>query len=330
MIRSKLFAVAGLGALLSLAACGGGGSGPGTTEHTDMTIAQADAVGGGIATLINGAFAASSQFDIAADGNFTDPTLAPGRGATRKQNLVATILRVGAHSARAANPTGPSLDDGILGSTGCVPSHSNSTDTDLDGIPDDDLLTFTSTNCTYVNDFGVTVVVQGTVEIKDQGSIWGFELIFNSLSYTLTDVSSNTGSVIVGGTYLSTVSANAANAQEIIHVLISSNTGGSLSATASWAFIFTPNAPISDTASALPAGSLSINGHWNYSHNDDNWDVILSTPEDLVYDGSCATNPIFASGSLEGQIAIARTHGFHIVFNGCGETPTVSVLGGTT
>jgi len=319
---------------LILTGCGGGGGGPSLTGHDTMTQAQANEVGGSIGLLVNGAFASASQFEVD-NGTLTDPTLAPGVRAGRQvqQHLVASLLNFGVHASRSSALFSPALDGGLPLHGSCNPTHSatidSTYDTDRDSIPNDDILTFTPSNCNYLNDAGFTVTVQGTIEIKDQGSIWGFLLDFNSLTYSLSS-QAGSGTIIVSGTYGTTVAANLANTQEGLHVSITNNTNGqSLGINTSWNFNFVPTTAIGTHATALPAGSLTLNGNFSYSHNTDNWSVILSTPDPLVYNGSCVTSPVFDSGSLEGQIAISRVHGFHIQFVGCGETPEVTTLGTT-
>jgi hypothetical protein len=333
MRSSRTLAPAALLAGLMLGACGGGGnSGPTITDHDAMTQAQADEVGGSIATLVAGAFSSVSKFQID-NGTLTDPTLAPGSTAARQQHLVAALLNIGAHASRSASLLSPALDGGILGGGSCNPVHTatqdSTYDTDHDGIPNDDILTFTATNCNYENADGLTVLVQGNIEIKDQGSIWGFQIDFNNLSYSLSS-QNGSGSIIVSGLYSTTVAANLVTTSEGIHVSINNNTNGqSFGIITSWDVNFVPTSAIGIHATALPAGSMTITGNFSYSHNTDVWAVILSTPDPLMYDGSCAIDPVFASGSLEGQIAIKRTHGFHIQFQGCGEVPVVTTLGTT-
>ena len=80
MTRSKLFALAGISAALTLVACGGGSGGSSGT-HDTMTLGQAQEVSSGIENLVNGSFTAAALFDLSADGTLTDPTLAPGANA---------------------------------------------------------------------------------------------------------------------------------------------------------------------------------------------------------------------------------------------------------
>ncbi|MEP6473535.1 MAG: hypothetical protein ABJC74_07420, partial [Gemmatimonadota bacterium] len=225
MHTTETIALAGLVMVLGLSACGGGGSSTGSND--DMTHAQAVEVGNSIGSLVSGAANSVAHFEID-DGTLTDPDLAPGSTPSRQQRLVDGLIRAG---LRASGSRAPQFaPGGILNGANCHPVVVSATDTvdvDHDGIPTDETFSFTSGNCNYTNGDGVTVLVNGSIRIQDLGSIWGFQVNFNSLVFTLSN-ETTTGVITIAGSYSASVGANLATVQEALHVVISANNGNTV------------------------------------------------------------------------------------------------------
>lgn len=324
MPRIRSLALLGVVAAAGLAACGGSDSTASSANDT-MSAGEAGNVGSTAASLIGGAATSLAGFTID-DGTLTDPGLnAPGV-VPRQRNIIMAALRAGARMNRGLNPSIQAADGGVLDN--CTPDLTNSTDTDGDGIYDDATATFTSSNCTYTNDAGATVVATGSIRVQDKGTIYGFQVTFNSLRYDLSDGSSS-GALTISGTYSATVGSQLASVGENLHVSLTNNSGGSANLSEAWTLTFDPDATISGSATALPSGVFGIAGSFSATVNGKTWSLILVSDTPLVYDGSCAVSPPFTSGTLEGQIAAKRNHGFSVVFNGCGSDPTFSALGTT-
>jgi hypothetical protein len=321
VFMSRFRSLALLGVILGfgLTACGSNSTGSSTA--TTMSADEATGVGNVTGGLISGAASSVALFAID-DGTLTDPSLAPSLAARRRAPIMA-VLRAG---ARLRPDMAPAIaaSGGILGD--CDPTVSNTTDTDGDGIYDDVTATFTADNCSYTNQAGQSVVVTGSIRERDQGEIFGFMINFNSLRYVITGQSA-TGSLTIGGSYSTNVGPDLATAGESLHLVLTSSVDPSIEVSEAWALTFTPDATIEAAATELPAGSFTLAGSLSIGRDNRHWALILVSTDPLVYDGVCASEPPFASGSIEGQIASARTHGFHMQFNGCGSDATITVLG---
>lgn len=321
MPRSRSLLLFGTILGFGLGACGSDSSSSSST--TTMTADEASSVGEVSGSLVAGAAGSLALFTID-DGTLTDPSLSPSVAARRKLPILMA-LRAG---SRLHPEMGPRVQaTGILDD--CDPTLSNTTDTDADGIYDDATATFTAGNCSYTNDAGETVSVTGSIRVRDQGAIHGFLINFNTLRYNFTGLSS-TGDLTLTGSYSTNVGANLATAGENLHVTFNSSVDPTIDVSEAWTLTFTPTGTIETGATHLPAGSFTIAGSFSINRADRHWALILVSTDPLVYDGACADRPPFDSGTLEGQIAGARSHGFEIIFNGCGTTPTISALGATT
>jgi hypothetical protein len=310
-------ALAGVG----LAACSS--SSTGSSATTTMSADEAARVGDVAGSLINGAATSLVLFAID-DGTLTDPSLAPSLAVRRRAPIMA-VLRAG---ARLRAGMGPAIaaSGGILGD--CSPTWSNTTDTDGDGIYDDATADFTASNCSYTNQAGQTVRVTGDIRLRDQGQIFGFIINFDGLYYEITGQSAS-GTLNISGTYTTNVGANQATSGESLHLDFTSSLDPPIQVSEAWSLTFTPDATIPGNATHLPAGTFDVAGSLSIGRAGRNWALILVANDPLVYDGACTDKPPFASGSLEGQIASARNHGFHLQFNGCGSNPTITALGAT-
>jgi hypothetical protein len=312
----------GVLAATGLAACGSDSTG--SSANDTMTTGEAGEVGGTAAALVGGAANSLAGFTLD-DGTLTDPALAPGATLV-KRNILMAALRAGARMGQGLSPSiqaaGGALDN-------CTPTLNNTTDTDGDGVFDDATATFTSANCTYTNDGGATVVTTGSIRVQDQGTIYGFQITFNTLRFDLSN-GSQSGALVLNGSYSADVGAQLASVGQNLHITVSNSSGGSANLSEAWTLTFDPDATISGSATALPAGSFTIAGSFSATVNSRTWSLILVSTTPLVYDGSCATDPPFSSGTLEGQIAARRNHGFSVVFNGCGADPTITSLNATT
>ncbi len=314
----RLPLLAGIVAIAALAACGSDSTGSSSSDT--MTAGEANNVGNTVGTLIDGAAASLASFSVD-DGTLTDPDLSPG-AAPRGRSIFLSALRAGARMGRGLNPP-LQADGGVLDN--CTPTISDTTDSDHDGIYNDATATFTAGNCTYVNGTGTTVIATGSIRVQDKGTIYGFQVNFNTLRYDLTNGSAS-GSITITGSYSADVGSQAASVGQNLHVAVSSNSGSSATLSEAWSLAFDPDATIPGNATALPAGNFSIAGSFNANVNGKSWSLILVSTNPLAYDGSCVDTPVFGSGTIEGQIAAKRSHGFSIQFNGCGTEPTIGAL----
>lgn len=322
MFRIRSLALGAALAGVGLAACGGDSTG--SSSNDTMSAEEAGNVGGTLTSLINGAAFSISTFNVE-DGNLTNPGLAPGVAQPRR-NIALAALRVGARMNRNLGAVDIAPADGIL--ENCAPTLDNTTDTDEDGILDDAIATYAAASCIYENIHGDTVTVAGTIRVQDQGELFGFKYTFN-LHYDLSH-GSHSGTVVLTGTYSADIGQALASAGQNLHVTATSSSGGNADLGEAWTLSFTPDGGvITGEDYTLPDGAFTIAGSSSATINGKRWSLTLVSTAPLVRSHTCLVSPVFASGTIEGQIVARRSHGFSVVFNGCGTDPTITALGTT-
>jgi hypothetical protein len=90
-------------------------------------------------------------------------------------------------------------------------------------------------------------------------------------------------------------------------------------------FVVDPGQTLDQTRH-LPSGTLTVNGSLSRSRGAVSHSFAVRTVTSLHHDATCAARPAFTSGELlvvktgpDGTVTI------HVVFNGCGVEPTVTV-----
>ena len=209
---------------------------------------------------------------------------------------------------------------------GCNPAQTNSTDSDSDGVFDDNTLTFTAANCTTDDGFGTPVVTTGTVRIRDQGSLFGWDVDFSAFTVTLGDPS-NQLKLTVNGNYLADVGAAGATAGQKISAQVVVTSGESFFLSDDWSLGFTPDADgVIAEGAPWPAGGFDLAGSYRFVEGGKDYRLGLVTAAPLVIDGQCTGDPPFQSGQVIGAITANQSEGFVITFVGCGLDPTVEPL----
>ncbi len=81
-----------------------------------------------------------------------------------------------------------------------------------------------------------------------------------------------------------------------------------------------------DHERGLPSGDLTVNGEMTWTRGTESHELSVTTVTPLHHDATCMSHPKFTSGELvvtktgpNGTVTV------HIVFNGCGVEPTVTV-----
>lgn len=200
-------------------------------------------------------------------------------------------------------------------------------DTDGDRVPDDVTVTFVLPNCSATRN-GATFELTGSLHITDPSATdFGLRVEFTDLQHKLTQASgafllnrlNGPRQVLASGAGFSLSDSTTAGRE--------SSRAGAAQLAKAWAISF--DADAGQTVSQdrrLPSGDLSVQGRTTWTRNDVSHSFTVSTLTPLHHDASCATRPAFTSGELtvvktgpDGTVTI------HIVFNGCGVEPTVTV-----
>lgn len=308
-----------------LAGCGGGNDDSG---NTDLTPAQAEAVGQAAVGQVGGLASGFTHFNTPDVGGLGAGFFAPR--AAGSAVLVRTMSRLD-----------PRIAHGVahINADNCTPSQSSVTDTDNDGIPDDDTITFSAANCTFpdTTDQGVpvTVVVTGTVRLQDTDGatvFYGYHVGVTGFTVTVADSQGNSGVTRVNGIYDVSVANDQATTSENITSSLSLNGSRLYGDHTTLVVAYLPTGgSISPSATQLPAGDLTLTGGYTWSGQlgqvSGNWGFVLDTPIPLHYDGACSDPEfVFASGQLKGAINLRQTVGFQVDYGGCGVEPTVTVF----
>jgi len=200
-------------------------------------------------------------------------------------------------------------------------------DSDGDRVPDDVTLSFTLPDCSITRN-GATFEITGTIHITDPSTTeFGIRVAFTDLQHKLTQPN--------GAFFLSRVNgARQALRSGAGFSLIDSTTAdressehGTAQLAKAWVVSFVADAGLTVSHDrGLPSGDLSVQGNTTWTRGGVSHSLTVSTQTPLHHDAACMSRPAFTSGELvvvktgpDGTVTI------HIVFNGCGVEPTVTV-----
>lgn len=318
-------ACACLMAVLAIAGCGDDDKDDGDTNITD---AQAEVLGGAAASQLGSLASSLTHFATPGIGGLGGGFFAPAAPGGR-----VLLARLGSLNPRIkASLASFRADD-------CLPDESDETDTDEDGVPDDNVATFNGENCTSTDSASnglVTTVVTGTVRVQDTddaNTIFGYRVGIAALTVTLTDTLPNTAdlSVSVTGDFNGDVQTGLANASQNLRTTLRINGTKAVVDHANFAVNYTPTTGTIELGDeVVPDGELTLNGSytWDGAYNgaEGSWGFSLTTPDPLVFEGCPDEEFVFEGGRLQGVITAKRSVGFYADFTGCGVEPTITVF----
>lgn len=200
-------------------------------------------------------------------------------------------------------------------------------DADGDHVPDDVTLSFTLPDCSFTRD-GRTLEITGTVHITDPSTTdFGVRVQFADFQHKVTGPA--------GAFFLSRLNGT----RQVLRspagfALIDSTTAdresserGTAQLVKAWVVSFVADAGAAvDNDRGLPSGDLTVNGSMTWTRGSESHALAVTTVTPLHHDASCISHPRFTSGELLVTKTGSRgTVTIHIVFNGCGVEPTVTV-----
>lgn len=310
--------------VLALGACGGGDGGGGGSTTIDPN--QASVVGEVAASQISGMAAGLTNFSASGSslgGGFFAPAAPGGR-------------LVGAMMAKAPSAQHRMAFAAFAQSAVCTPTESDSTDSDGDGVADDNLWTW---NCSEVDSLtGNQWNVTGTIRVQDTRDVatgFGYGITFSNFRFATTfdngQGGTSTIATVVNGTYGADVSQTSAMADQNVTWTYRLDGQRIFLSSWDWSVGFTPSAGTIDWAGAdMPAGSFNISGDFAFSgdagQEAGDWAFSLTSTQPLAYDGSCALEPPFGSGVIEGAIIANTSVGFTITYTGCGQAEVIAAF----
>jgi hypothetical protein len=204
-------------------------------------------------------------------------------------------------------------------------------DTDQDGVPDNLVLTFNETLCTFTHG-GASMVLSGTVTISDPTSVGqGLRIVFGAFQQKTTFQDAFFLRSLDGPWQLTSDATGFAAADST-----TATHESSLRPTATLAKAWQVNF-VADQGSTfsrharLPSGVFTIKGSTSRTFDTSTKKFSVVTADPLHRDITCDSPNKIVSGELD--IEHSGPHGsatITIVFNGCGVDPTVTVVTGPT
>ena len=205
-------------------------------------------------------------------------------------------------------------------------------DSDGDGVPDDATLTYTLPECRFTGPDGGTVELTGTVRITDPSTTAaGHRAAFTDFqrkfirpdgNYFLSKLN-GVRQVLRSPTGFSAIDQTTAEHESSEHPAGSKTVRD-------WTVEFVPDPGSTiQLREHLPSGNLTISGSVTRTSGEVTHSFTVATLTPLHFDATCTGHPKFTSGELRLTRTGPRgTVTIRIVFNGCGQEPTVTVEGG--
>ena len=204
-------------------------------------------------------------------------------------------------------------------------------DTDGDGVPDEANYTFTAPPCRFEGIRGFNLDVVGQLRIVDpapETAGFGAVVDLTNFRFTLTHEDSDRNYSVTRNGRLE-LSGNTAGLELATNLqVLRTFTGLSDAAVeAAWIMDFTPETTL-QINQPLPSGAVTVSGTVNWSRQDENFDLTITTVTPLHYDSACDQ-----AGQRfdEGELAISGTFGetpgaVHIDWSNCGEDPDIEFV----
>jgi hypothetical protein len=319
-----------LAGALALGACGS--DGPNT--DTAITQGQASVVGAQVADQAGAIASALGEFQLSTGGL--------GQGFFAPATPGARILSIVRH---AAGPRAAAMLFRAAGPEDCNPGVTgDSADTDGDGIPNNVIYVFTSSNCTFfagdTTDAGdsLFVTVTGSVALHDtddSDTFFGYNAAFGQWKYSITD-GTTTIFVKLNGTSTADVGEAAVSGSDHYSITLNLDAANNATVSQNWDASFTPDVGqvVDSAAASLPPGEFDINGTFGFSGSasgqSGHWSFTLSTTNPLLFDPQCGEDNKLVGGSLQGAITAKNSVGFTVDFQDCGTLPTITAYDGTS
>ncbi|MGB7212785.1 MAG: hypothetical protein WBC97_09165 [Gemmatimonadales bacterium] len=320
--RSHIGTVLVLSAALGLAACGSKDTGP-SFAGTISNSSAADA----------GASADGFAGDLASTFNFgTGPNISLSAKASPK--AVALLNRAwmaaGGRAPRytikgiAKAPLDMSSTSGCSALTG---SSGDTTDTDGDGIPNNDVITI---SCDTTLADGTHESVHGSASIADVTGLYGYHFDVN-LTEVLSRPDTSLTVVISGHDYALFTAPSASDDLDLtiseVDKIGSVSAGGAIHE--NWDATFTAFGGSIVLGDPLPDGTIAFTGGFyitNVADGTQNFNFNILTVTPLSFVASCYAaddQPPFDSGEIKGEFNGSASVGFTVTYSACSSAPDV-------
>lgn len=253
-------------------------------------------------------------------------------GQTLRDEVEASLNALTLGSSLDPIGTSPAPPDAAsLVAAPCV-NPSSPADSDGDGIPDDATYIFTAPPCRFEGSGGGTLEIVGTLRMRDPaptGAGFGYDATLTNLralfigadGKTIQDVRRN-GTRTLSGTVGSLLLTDDLQLLRVFP-------GHSDAAIdKKWNLTFTPATPL-QINTPLPSGTLDIAGTMDWSRDNENFSLTITTAAPLQYDASCTTTgQRIRAGELHAGGTFGEMPGaVRVTWRECGSEPRFSFEG---
>jgi len=216
-----------------------------------------------------------------------------------------------------------------------IPSENPPTDTDGDGVPDNLTLSFEPpAECTFTSPRGNAVLeLSGNVTISDPSAVdRGIRIEFQDFQKKTTVNETTFFLRRVDGVLQQISSATGFSATDNTTVTWESSQFPTAELAKAWQVDFVADAGATFSHRFhLPSGILTVVGKTTRTHGGLIRSLSVETTDPLHFDASCAADNRIVSGTLTiVHTGPSGTSTITIVFNGCGQDPTVTLVTGPT
>lgn len=209
---------------------------------------------------------------------------------------------------------------------GC-PTAGSTTDSDGDGIPDDETLTFTNPPCTLPTFRGGTFGITGTIRIQDSTSAdtTSYRMLITDLAWAAdTATAVRTFAATRNGTRTRTATDSSVVLKTSLTIVRQRPNRANTTIVLATMAEFVPDSA-TDTVRVgqpLPIGLLSLSGTAHWTRSTEDWTIALATPVRLHVNPTCAAPQRITSGQLTLTGTINGADGtLTLTWSACGTDP---------
>jgi len=200
-------------------------------------------------------------------------------------------------------------------------------DADGDHVPDDLTIAFTLPDCSFTRD-SRTLEITGTIHITDPSTTqFGVRVAFADFQHKLTGPDGRFFLARLNGPRQVLRSAAGFSLIDSTTASRESSEHGTAQLVKAWVVDFVADAGATvEHERGLPSGDLNVDGTMTWTRGAESHALAVKTVTPLHHDATCTSRPRFTSGELVvTKTGPSGTVTIHIVFNGCGVEPAVTV-----
>jgi hypothetical protein len=249
-------------------------------------------------------------------------------GSQRTELMLAIEDEVEA-AITALTLTGQGMPPTFTPPAGC-PTATASGDTDTDGIPDDQTLTFANPPCTLTpfRGAGASFDITGELQIRDTTTdTTSISLTYTDLAWTGTDpATTRTFTATRTGTRTRTGDDSTATLTSDLNIIRARPARANATIDLVTTSRFVADSDTVRIGQALPGGGLVITGTMQWRRSTENWSLTLDTPTPLHVEPTCITTPqmvdsgvVTLTGTVSGSAGVLT-----LIWEACGTDPTTS------